>query len=74
MSEASNQSPDNEPRKPGVFQIIGSILSAALGVQSDQNRKRDFTQGNPLVYIFGGIIFTVLFVLTLVGVVMLVLR
>lgn len=74
MSDASNQSPDDKPAKPGLFQVIGSILAAAAGVQSDKNRERDFSQGNPLVFIIGGIIFTVVFVLILVGIVMLVVR
>ena len=74
MDETPDPTPPNEERKPGVFQIIGSILAAAVGVQSDANRQRDFTQGHPLVYIVGGLIFTAIFVLTLVGIVMLVVR
>ncbi len=50
-----------------------SVLAAALGVQNRKNRERDFTHGNPVVFIVAGLIFTVLFVLTLVGVVYLVL-
>jgi hypothetical protein len=50
-----------------------SVLAAALGVQSSKNRERDFTKGNPLVFIAAGLIFTILFVLTLIGVVNLIL-
>jgi hypothetical protein len=72
MSE-SNQEPPEKPGKPGPFQIALSVIAAAFGVQSDANRERDFAHGNPLAFIIGGLIFTVVFVLTLIGIVMLVL-
>ncbi len=55
--------------KPTLWQVVKSVLGAMLGVQSSQVRERDFTKGNPWVYIVVGIIATVLFVLTLVGIV-----
>jgi hypothetical protein len=45
--------------------VVKSILAAAIGVQSDKNRTRDFEQGNPLTFIVGGIVFTLLFILSL---------
>ena len=60
-------------KPPTILQIALSIVAAAFGVQSDENHKRDFANGNPLAFIIGGIIFTVLFVLTIIGVVSLVL-
>jgi len=48
--------------KSNIFEIIKSVLSAAIGVQSDENRKKDFEQGSFSSYIIAGIIFTVLFV------------
>jgi hypothetical protein len=50
-----------------------SVFAAALGVQKNENYERDFTTGSPLPFIVGGILFTVLFVLTIIGVVFLVL-
>ena len=50
-----------------------SVLAAAIGVQNRENRERDFTHGNPLVFIAAGLIFTVVFILTIVGIVYLVL-
>ena len=64
---------ENEPKEPTLWQVVKSVLAAALGVQNSRNRERDFTYGNPLVFILGGLIFTVVFVLTIVGVVYLVL-
>lgn len=58
-----------ERNKPSVLQIIGSVVSAAFGVQSSANRERDFSGGSAASYIIAGIIFTVLFILVIVGVV-----
>lgn len=56
-----------------MLQVALSVIAAALGVQTSANRKRDFTQGNPLAFILGGLIFTLLFVMTLIFIVSLVL-
>lgn len=62
-----------EADKPTFLQITLSVMAAAIGVQSDKNRQRDFSQSSPMPYIVGGLIFTVVFVLSIIGVVMLVL-
>lgn len=77
MPEPQQPTDDKEPGKapkPGIVAIAFSVIAAAFGVQSDANRQRDFSHGSPLAYILGGLVFTVLFVLTLIGVVMLVVR
>ena len=56
-------------QKPKLIAVIKSILAAGIGVQSDKNRTRDFEQGNPLTFIIGGIVFTLLFIATLATVV-----
>ncbi len=69
-----NNRPETEDlRKPTLREVTMSVLAAAIGVQSAKNRERDFTRGNPLVFVTAGLIFTVVFVLTLVGIVHLVL-
>ena len=62
---------DNKP--PTLLQMMHSVLAAAFGVQSGKNRARDFTHGKPSHFILLGIVFTVVFGLTLYGVVNLVL-
>ncbi|GMU45712.1 MAG: hypothetical protein AMXMBFR26_04940 [Porticoccaceae bacterium] len=62
-----------QQKPPGFFAIVLSTLAAAIGVQSSKNRERDFAQGSPLPFIAAGIIFTVLFILTVITVVNLVL-
>lgn len=63
----------NKDKSPSFLQIAASVVAAAFGVQSNENHERDFANGNPLAYIIGGVIFTVLFVLSVVGIVSLVL-
>lgn len=53
---------DNSP-KPTFWQIIKSVLGAMLGVQSAQTRDRDFSHGNPWVYVVVGLIAVALFVI-----------
>ena len=73
-SDTSQKDSSQKPAKPPSFlQVMMSVFAAAFGVQKDENYERDFTTGSPLPYIVGGILFTVLFVLTIIGVVMLVL-
>ncbi|MBU3056141.1 DUF2970 domain-containing protein [Pseudomonas indica] len=65
----------SDDRKPLTFwQMLHSVLAAALGVQSGKNRARDFTQGKPSHFIILGVVFTLLFVLTIFGVVKLVIH
>jgi uncharacterized MAPEG superfamily protein len=58
---------------PNFLQVMLSVVAAAFGVQTGKNYERDFSTGNPLAYIAGGLLFTVLFVLAIATVVSLVL-
>lgn len=64
---------EHQAGPPGFWRIVLSTLAAAIGVQSSKNRQRDFAHGRPLAFIVAGILFTVLFILTVVTVVHLVL-
>lgn len=46
----------------GFFQVVGSVLAALVGVQSEKNRERDFTSGNPFAFIAVGAVGTVLLI------------
>lgn len=65
---------DTEPKKPGFWQVVFSILAAALGVNSQRNRERDFSASSPWPFIIGGVIFGVLFVVGIALIVMVVLE
>jgi hypothetical membrane protein len=58
-----------EIKKPGPLQIIGSVLAAMVGIQSEDNRERDFTSGQIGHYIFVAIIVVIIFIFTLISVV-----
>ena len=66
---------DDNPikKKTSIGAVTKSILAAAIGVQSNKNRERDFEEGNPLAFIIGGFVFTLLFIATVATVVGLVL-
>jgi hypothetical protein len=65
----------NEDDKPLTLkQMLQSVLSAALGVQSGKNRARDFSRGKPSHFIILGVLFTTLFVLVIFSVVQIVLH
>jgi hypothetical protein len=56
------------------WELVKSTSCAFLGVQSNANRERDFRRGKLSHFIWMGLLFGLLFVLTLVGVVQLVLH
>lgn len=60
---------DSKPKKLPLLQVIRSVLSAAIGVQSSKNRERDFEGGNLKVYIITGLVMVAVFISTLVIVV-----
>lgn len=72
--ETEEKNPEHSRSKLGPIQVVGSVLAAALGVQSAKNRERDFKQGRIGVFIAAGIVFTLGFIAVVVTVVQLVLR
>ena len=52
-----------------IYRIIQSTRAAAIGVQSKKNRERDFEEGSAGTYIVAGIVFTALFIATMLTVV-----
>ncbi|MCB1690573.1 MAG: DUF2970 domain-containing protein [Halioglobus sp.] len=61
-------------RKLNPLQVIASVFAAGLGVQSSKNRERDFKQGRIGVFIAAGVIFTLLFIASVVFVVQMVVK
>lgn len=59
--------------KPSFFQVVGSVVAAAFGVQTSANRERDFKGGSATPYLVAGVVFTVLFIVGILSVVKLVL-
>jgi hypothetical protein len=55
--------------KPNLLQIIKSVIAAAVGIQSNANRTKDFSSGSPGIYLAIGLIATLTFILCIVLVV-----
>ena len=58
--------------KPTIMQVIKSVIAAAIGVQTEENRRRDFQQGSLKTYIIAGLVFVIVFVASLVFIVSLI--
>jgi hypothetical protein len=70
----NQQNPESQPSKSIPFwKVVLSVIQASFGVQSNSNRERDFTQGKLWAFVIAALLFTVVFVLTIVFVVSLVL-
>jgi hypothetical protein len=72
--EPQKTDPDEKREKLKPLQVVSSVFAAGLGVQSSKNRERDFKQGRIGVFIAAGVIFTLLFIGTVVTIVQLVLK
>lgn len=58
---------------PGILKVMRSVAAGALGVQSNKRHEEDFANHSPWPYIIGGLLFTALFIVTLIVVVQVVL-
>jgi DUF2970 family protein len=76
LNDSVDRTPDSQKptRKLNPLQVIASVFAAGLGVQSSKNRERDFKQGRIGVFIAAGIIFTLMFIGTVMFVVQTVIK
>jgi len=59
----------NDPVRPGVSEVIKTVLFGALGVRRKADHERQTQPVKPVYLIVAGLIFGALFVLTLVTIV-----
>ncbi|MGB5439007.1 MAG: DUF2970 domain-containing protein [Gammaproteobacteria bacterium] len=59
---------------PSLLDVLGSVAASMFGVQSNRKREEDFTHGKPSQYIIIGLLMTVVFIMTIWGVVKLVMK
>lgn len=52
-----------------LWQVICSVFAAGFGVQSQENKVRDFSRGKPLQFIVAGLVFTIAFLVGLITIV-----
>ncbi|MEM1433971.1 MAG: DUF2970 domain-containing protein [Pseudomonadota bacterium] len=64
-ADPATEGQPEEPANLSLWQLIGSAIAAAVGVQSSANRKRDFSRGKAGQFIVIGVIGTALFVLAM---------
>jgi hypothetical protein len=57
---------NQQDQKPGIGSVVLSTLSAFIGIQSSKNRERDFAKGNFKAYVISGLVFTILFITSIV--------
>ncbi len=62
VTEASS----NERQKPSFLAVVTSVIAAAFGVQSQEKLEKDFAGSSPLPFIIVGVVFTALFVISLI--------
>lgn len=75
MNTPADKEPTSETdEKPNLLRVIGSVMSAAIGIQSSKNHERDFKHGKLRNFIIAGIVFTIVFVATVFTVVSTVLK
>ena len=73
MSDDQHKPPPPD-QELGFKEVAQSVAAAAFGVQSGKNRERDFSKGKPSHFIALGLIFTIVFILVILGIVQLVLH
>ncbi|VAW72773.1 hypothetical protein MNBD_GAMMA13-714 [hydrothermal vent metagenome] len=66
------QQDKSSPRGQSLFSVFRSVSASMFGVQSSKKHAEDFTKGSAKDYIIVGLVATVLFVLTIWGLVKLV--
>ncbi|MGW8229034.1 MAG: DUF2970 domain-containing protein [Gammaproteobacteria bacterium] len=69
-----SQDKDNQGSTPSLLEVLGSVLASMFGVQSNRKREQDFVHGKPSQYIVIGLLVTLVFILTVWGVVKLVMK
>lgn len=54
---------EQDPKSVSLLDVIKSVASSFFGVQSTENRERDFRHGKPWQFIVVGLMLTGLFLL-----------
>lgn len=66
-TQNSTNDTQQEPTQQGTgfWSTVKSIVGAMFGVQSEAQRQKDFQQGSALHFIIGGLVFTIVFIFTI---------
>ena len=69
MNDEANKNEEQQAPKLSIKHLLISTLGAAIGVQSKDVYEKDFQQKSIMPYIVAGIVFTALFLFTLIAIV-----
>ena len=58
-----------EQKKPSLLKVVRTVLSAAIGIQSNKSHEDGFEGGDLKVYIVVGLVFVAVFIATIAMVV-----
>ncbi len=72
MIENTDTPGQNPPPKRSLIRLIFSTVAAAFGVQSETNRQHDFQQKSIMPYLLAGLLFTAIFLGSLIFIVSLI--
>ncbi len=65
----SPQKHDDDDKPLTVFQMLGSVLAAFIGIQSEENRERDFRKMKPHHVLIAGLLLVAIFMGTVITIV-----
>lgn len=62
-TEQKPESPqDSQPTHVSTWNVLTSVFRAWFGVQTEENRKRDFNSNNPMPFIVAGVVFALVMI------------
>ena len=62
MTEPQQDNNNDKPTQVSTLDVVISVFRAWFGVQTEENRKRDFNSNDPTPFIVAGIIFTLIMI------------
>jgi len=74
MSEPNDATNNDKEKSLGILSVIQSVIAAMFGVRNSEKHQRDFEQGDLAQFVAVGVIFVIVFVLTLQWIVSLILE
>lgn len=62
MTDQQQKDDNNQPSQVSTWDVIVSVFRAWFGVQTEKNRKRDFSTNDPTPFIIAGVIFALVMI------------
>ncbi|MFP5429757.1 MAG: DUF2970 domain-containing protein [Gammaproteobacteria bacterium] len=62
MTDQQHDKDSSKPSQVSTLDVVISVFRAWFGVQTEENRKRDFNSNDPTPFIVAGIIFTLIMI------------